>query len=90
MFFRESVGYSWSPACHATLRKVDCHLYGRAVLGQASFMLGRRGRSLVVGALLAAGLRSLSAAPSALAATKAAIGRVDLRLRADSSTREGR
>jgi hypothetical protein len=46
MFFRESVGYSWSPACHATLRKVDCHLYGRAVLGQASFMLGRRGRSL--------------------------------------------
>jgi phosphoenolpyruvate-protein phosphotransferase (PTS system enzyme I) len=43
-----------------------------------------------VGALLAAGLRSLSVAPSALVATKAAIGRIDLGRRADSAARKVR
>jgi len=43
-----------------------------------------------VGALLAAGLRSLSVAPATLATTKAAIGQVDLGRRADSAARQAR
>ena len=44
MFFRESVGFSWSPVCQATPRKVACHLSQRAVLGQPSFPFGVRPR----------------------------------------------
>ena len=42
--FRESAGCSSSSACHATPRKMHCHLYGRAVLGQPSLRFGAGAR----------------------------------------------
>jgi phosphotransferase system enzyme I (PtsI) len=77
-----------NPAVLRLIRMVAEH--GRASGREVSLCGDAGGDPEAVGALLAAGLRSLSVAPSALAATKAAIGRVDLGRRADSAARKGR
>jgi len=77
-----------NPAVLRLIRMVAEH--GRARGREVSLCGDAGGDPEAIGPLLAAGLRSLSVAPFALAATKAAIGRVDLRMRADSAAREGR
>jgi phosphoenolpyruvate-protein phosphotransferase (PTS system enzyme I) len=63
--------------------------HGRANGREVSLCGDAGGDPEAVGALLLAGLRSLSVAPVALAATKAAISRIDLG-RADSAAGKGR
>jgi phosphotransferase system enzyme I (PtsI) len=65
-----------NPAVLRLIRMVAEH--GRASVREVSLCGDAGGDPEAVGALLSTGLRSLSVAPSALAATKAAIGRVDL------------
>jgi phosphotransferase system enzyme I (PtsI) len=77
-----------NPAVLRLIRMVAEH--GRASGREVSLCGDAGGDPEAVGALLAAGLRSLSVAPSALAATKAAIGRVDLGRCADSAAWKGR
>jgi len=77
-----------NPAVLRLIRMVAEH--GRASGREVSLCGDAGGDPEAIGALLATGLRSLSVAPAALAATKAAIGRVDLRHHADSAAREGR
>jgi phosphoenolpyruvate-protein phosphotransferase (PTS system enzyme I) len=77
-----------NPAVLRLIRMVAEH--GRAIAREVSLCGDAGGDPEAIGALLAAGLRSLSVAPSALAATKAAIGRVDLRRRAERAAPEGR
>ena len=77
-----------NPAVLRLIRMVAEH--GRASGREVSLCGDAGGDPEAVGALLAAGLRSLSVAPPALAATKAAIGRVDLGRRAERATRERR
>ena len=76
-----------NPAVLRLIRMVAEH--GRATGREVSLCGDAGGDPEAIGALLAAGLLSLSVAPSALAATKAAIGRVDLRRRAGGVVREG-
>jgi phosphoenolpyruvate-protein phosphotransferase (PTS system enzyme I) len=77
-----------NPAVLRLIRMVAEH--GRGSAREVSLCGDAGGDPEAIGALLAAGLRSLSVAPSALAATKAAIGRVDLGRRADGAAGEGR
>lgn len=77
-----------NPAVLRLIRIVSEH--GRASGREVSLCGDAGGDPEAIGALLAAGLRSLSVAPAALAATKAAIGRIDLRRLLDRPSREGR
>jgi len=77
-----------NPAVLRLIRMVAEH--GRACGREVSLCGDAGGDPEAVGALLAAGLRSLSVAPAALAATKAAIGQIDLGRRADSAAGKGR
>ncbi len=77
-----------NPAVLRLIRMVAEH--GRASGRDVSLCGDAGGDPEAVGALLAVGLRSLSVAPPALAATKAAIGQVDLGRRAESAARERR
>jgi phosphotransferase system enzyme I (PtsI) len=77
-----------NPAVLRLIRMVAEH--GRACGREVSLCGDAGGDPEAVGALLAAGLRSLSVAPAALAATKAAIGQIDLGRRAGSAAGKGR
>jgi len=66
-----------NPAVLRLIRMVADH--GRLTGREVSLCGDAGGDPEIVGELLSAGLRSVSVAPSALAAAKAAIGRVDLR-----------
>ncbi|HEY0526033.1 MAG TPA: phosphoenolpyruvate--protein phosphotransferase [Stellaceae bacterium] len=66
-----------NPAVLRLIRMVAEH--GRLTGREVSLCGDAGGDPEIVGELLSAGLRSVSVAPSALAAAKAAIGRVDLR-----------
>ena len=77
-----------NPAVLRLIRMVAEH--GRACGREVSLCGDAGGDPEAVGALLAAGLRSLSVAPAALAATKAAIDQIDLGRRADSAAGKGR
>jgi phosphotransferase system enzyme I (PtsI) len=77
-----------NPAVLRLIRMVVEH--GRANGREVSLCGDAGGDPEAVGALLLAGLRSLSVAPVALAATKAAIGQIDLGRRADSAAGKGR
>jgi phosphotransferase system enzyme I (PtsI) len=77
-----------NPAVLRLIRMVAEH--GRTSGREVSLCGDAGGDPAVVAALLAAGLRSLSVAPAALAAIKAAIGQVHLGRRADGATRQAR
>jgi phosphotransferase system enzyme I (PtsI) len=77
-----------NPAVLRLIRMVVEH--GRASGREVSLCGDAGGDPEMVAALLAAGLRSLSVAPAALAPTKAAIGQVDLGRRANSRARSAR
>jgi phosphotransferase system enzyme I (PtsI) len=77
-----------NPAVLRLVAMVASH--GRASGRETSLCGDAGGDPAAIEGLLSAGLRSLSVAPSALAATKAAIGRVDLRSRVAGVVGDGR